>query len=111
MKNAIYTIPTSSVTYEFTRLIYEIIELNLDNIADKLTSYDLLKIKDDNDKVDYEKVCAILSQKRPLNEITINDEPTEGDEKVKFDVVVGNPPYQEDTLENLPEQIQFITNS
>ena len=95
LKNAIYTIPTSSVTYEFTRLIYEIIELNLDNIADKFTSYDLLKIKDDNDKVDYEKVCAILSQKRPLNEITINDEPTEGDEKVKFDVVVGNPPYQE----------------
>ena len=94
IKDIIYTIPTSGLTYEFTRMIYEILGLNVANIADKFNDYDLLKIKDDDDKVDYEKICAILTQNKPFNEITINDEITEGDEKVNFDVVVGNPPYQ-----------------
>ena len=35
-----------------------------------------------------------MSQNKPFNEITIDDEIAEGDEKVNFDVVVGNPPYQ-----------------
>ena len=98
IKDTIYTIPTSGLTYEFTRMIYEILGLNVANIADKFNDYDLLKIKDDDDKVDYEKICAILTQNKPFNEITINDEIVEGDEKVNFDVVVGNPPYQEQTI-------------
>lgn len=94
IKDTIYTIPTSGLTYEFTRMIYEILGLNVANIADKFNGYDLLKVKDENDKIDYEKICAILSQNKPFNEITIDDEIAEGDEKVNFDVVVGNPPYQ-----------------
>lgn len=94
IKDTIYTIPTSGLTYEFTRMIYEILGLNVANIADKFNDYDLLKVKDENDKIDYEKICAILSQNKPFNEITIDDEIAEGDEKVNFDVVVGNPPYQ-----------------
>lgn len=94
IKDTIYTIPTSGLTYEFTRMIYEILGLNVTNIADKFNDYDLLKVKDENDKIGYEKICAILTQNKPFNEITIDDEIAEGDEKVNFDVVVGNPPYQ-----------------
>lgn len=94
IKDSIYTIPTSGLAYEFTRMIYEILGLNVANIAEKINDYDLLKVKDGNDKIDYEKICNILTQNKPFNEITINDEIAEGDEKVNFDVVVGNPPYQ-----------------
>ena len=94
IKDSIYTIPTSGLAYEFTRMIYEILGLNVANIAEKINDYDLLKVKDGNDKIDYEKICKILTQNKPFNEITVNDEIAEGDEKVNFDVVVGNPPYQ-----------------
>ena len=40
-KDLIYSIPTSNITYEFTRKIYEILGLNVDNIATKFNSYDL----------------------------------------------------------------------
>ena len=94
IKDTIYTIPTSGLTYEFTRMIYEILGLNVANIAEKFNDYDLLKIQDENNKIDYDTICAILSQNKPFCEIAIDDEIIEGDEKVKFDVVVGNPPYQ-----------------
>lgn len=94
IKDTIYTIPTSGLTYEFTRMIYEILGLNVTNIAERFNDYDLLRVKDENDKIDYDKIRKILSQNKPFNEITIDDEITEGDEKVYFNVVVGNPPYQ-----------------
>ena len=89
-----YTIPTSGITYEFTRMVYEILGLNEACLSDKFTSYDLLEVKDANGKVDYEKIMDLLTQKRLFNMITLHDTVAEGDEKVKFDVVVGNPPYQ-----------------
>lgn len=95
LKDVIYTIPTSGITYEFTRMIYEILGLNVENIASKFTSYSLLEVKDENGDIDYTKIAALLMQNKPFNSITINDEITEGDEIVKFDVVVGNPPYHE----------------
>ena len=94
LKDAIYTIPTSGITYEFTRMIYEILGLNVDNIASKFTSYSLLEIKDRDGNIDYERIALLLRQNKPFNNITMNDEITEGAEKVNFDVVVGNPPYQ-----------------
>lgn len=95
LKDAIYTIPTSGITYEFTRMIYEILGLNVDNIASKFTSYSLLEVKDEDGDIDYERIASLLRQNKPFNSITMNDEITEGDEIVNFDVVVGNPPYQE----------------
>lgn len=94
LKDAIYTIPTSGITYEFTRMIYEILDLNVDNVASKFTSYSLLEVKDEDGDIDYTKIAALLRQNKPFDSITMNDEITEGDEIVKFDVVVGNPPYQ-----------------
>lgn len=90
LKDAIYTIPTSGITYEFTRKIYEILGLNVNNIALKFNSYSLLAGKDDG-----KKIADLLRQNKPFNSITMSDEITEGDEKVSFDVVLGNPPYQE----------------
>lgn len=95
LKDAIYTIPTSGITYEFTRMIYEILGLNVDNIASKVTSYSLLNVKDEDGDIDYAKIAALLKQNKPFDTITMNDQITEGDEKVNFDVVVGNPPYHE----------------
>ena len=94
IKDSIYSIPTSSITYEFTRKIYEVLGMNVENIAGQFTAYDLLEVKADDDEIDYEKVCGILTQKKPFNTIALNDEISEGEEKVKFEAVVGNPPYQ-----------------
>ena len=94
LKDAIYTIPTSGITYEFTRMIYEILDLSVDNIASKFNSYSLLDVKDEDGDIDYTKIAALLKQNKPFDTITMNDEIAEGDEIVNFDIVVGNPPYQ-----------------
>lgn len=100
LENSIYTIPTSGVTYEFTRMIYEVLGLNVDNIASKFTSYSLLNVKNKNGDIDYSKIAALLKQNKPFNNITMNDEVKEGDETVDFDIAVGNPPYQEEGYNN-----------
>ena len=98
LKDAIYTIPTSGITYEFTHMIYEILGLNVDNISSKFTSYSLLEVKDEDGDIDYTKIAALLRQNKPFDSIRMNDEITEGDEIVNFDVVLGNPPYQDKTI-------------
>lgn len=96
IKDVIYTIPTSSITYEFTRMVYEILGLNIDNIASKFNTYDLLKPKDRNGNIDYYRINNILKQNKPFKDIIIDHDFVEkGDEIVKFDAIVGNPPYQE----------------
>ena len=94
IRSSICTIPTSGITYEFTRMVYEILDLDVSCLADKFTAYDLLDVKGEDQKIDYEKIAALLTQAKPFNTITLHDTVAEGDEKVKFDVVVGNPPYQ-----------------
>lgn len=95
--NAIYTIPKSSICYELTRKSYELIGLNVDNIAKAFVSRDLLEIKQGKD-IDYDKIVKILRQNKPLSQITLNDNPQEGDTMLEFDAVVGNPPYQDKTI-------------
>lgn len=94
IRNSIYAIPTSSVAYEFTRRFYEILGLNTACIAKNFTTYDLLDIKKDNEEVDYNRITALLSQKKDFDKITLEDK-IQGGEKVKFGAIVGNPPYQE----------------
>jgi hypothetical protein len=68
-----YSIPTSKIAYEFTRKVYSLLELDINLIEKNYTSYELIKenklIKD--------------------NTIKINKK------KMKFNVIVGNPPYQQ----------------
>lgn len=94
IRDSICTIPTSGITYEFTRMVYEILGLNVTCLADKFTAYDLLEVKGEDQKIDYGKIAALLTQAKPFDMINLQDTVAEGDEKVKFDVVVGNPPYQ-----------------
>ena len=68
-----YSIPTSKIAYEFTRKVYSLLALDINLIEKNYTSYELIKknklIKDDTIKIN--------------------------NKKMKFNVIVGNPPYQQ----------------
>ncbi len=68
-----YSIPTSKLTYEFTRKVYRLLELDVNLIEHNYTSLDL--IKDNN---------LVKDQIIKIN-----------NKKMKFNVIVGNPPYQD----------------
>ncbi|MBQ7256614.1 MAG: DEAD/DEAH box helicase family protein [Abditibacteriota bacterium] len=96
-KKMIYSIPTSSLTYEFTRKVYECLGLPIENIAEKFNTYDLLKVKKNKGKketIDYDKVKELLCQKKIFNEIDLNTSLVKGKKSMKFEAIVGNPPYQ-----------------
>ena len=44
--NNFYSIPTSKIAYEFTRKVYKLLELDLENIESEYTSYDLISEND-----------------------------------------------------------------
>lgn len=94
VKNLIYAIPTSSIAYEFTRKFFEILNLNVCNIAKEFNAYDLLNIKDSFGNIDYEKIKNLLEQGKEFREIKLDDNIEAGENKMKFGAVVGNPPYQ-----------------
>lgn len=96
VKNSIYTIPKSSVCYELTRKPYEMLGLHVANIAKEFVATDLLEVKNGN-TVDYDKIKVLLTQNKPFDTIKLTNTLTEGeDDMIKFEAVVGNPPYQED---------------
>ena len=93
--NSIYTIPKSPICYELVRKLYEMLGLNIQNIAKKFVATNLLGIKDGKD-IDYAKITALLTQNKSFATIKLTDTPDQGDNNmIKFDAVVGNPPYQE----------------
>lgn len=71
--NKFYSIPTSKIAYEFTRKVYQLLELDVNRIEANYTSYDLIS---ENKFIEKET-------------IKINNK------KMKFNVIVGNPPYQQ----------------
>jgi hypothetical protein len=71
--NKFYSIPTSKIAYEFTRKVYKLLELEVKLIETNYTSYDLIS---ENKFIEKET-------------IKINNK------KMKFNVIVGNPPYQQ----------------
>ncbi|HIS91357.1 MAG TPA: Eco57I restriction-modification methylase domain-containing protein [Candidatus Faecisoma merdavium] len=95
IKNALYAIPTSTVAYEFTRKIYEILDLKIENISKKFNSYDMLEIKNSKNNVDYNRLKKLLFQNCNFDEIDLHSEEIKEMNGMRFDVIVGNPPYQE----------------
>lgn len=93
VKDIIYSIPTSSIAYEFTRRFYEILNLNIDNIASNFNAYDLVN-NNTNNVDNYDVICNLLKQDKKFSEIDLTDEIKVGEKEVKFGAIVGNPPYQ-----------------
>ena len=97
IKSKILTVPTSSIAYEFTRKVYNIIGLDLESIAGKFNSYKLLDLtnESDDDSLDLIKISNILSQNRFFSQISLSDEVNDLEEnnRVIFGAIVGNPPY------------------
>lgn len=96
VSDLILSIPTSSHAYEFTRNVYEALGLNLDNIAEKFTSYDLLEVKKSNGEIDYDRIKLLLTQKKAFRKITMNDKVSTRVKHFTIAGVIGNPPYQKD---------------
>lgn len=94
VEDIIYSIPTSSIAYEFTRRFYEILNLNVDNVASGFNAYDLIEVKDENGELDYTRINDLLKRDKLFSKISLKDEIKEGENKVNFGAVVGNPPYQ-----------------
>lgn len=69
--------------------------LNVANIAKEFIATDLLEVKNGN-TVDYDQIKALLTQNKPFDTIKLTDTLTEGEnDMIKFEAIVGNPPYQE----------------
>jgi hypothetical protein len=71
--NNFYSIPTSKSAYEFTRKVYKLLDLDVNLIEANYTSYDL------------------ISENKFIENETINI----NNKTMKFNVIVGNPPYQD----------------
>lgn len=71
--NNFYSIPTSKIAYEFTRKVYKLLELDINNIEENFTAYSLI-----------DETKLVKKQSLKINNTYM-----------KFDAIVGNPPYQQ----------------
>lgn len=94
-KTRIYSVPTSSIAYEFTRFFYDILGLEVKNIACEFTSYDLVT----SSSLSGRDISDIVKDAHQYGEASaetggVKGKPLEGERKLKFGAIVGNPPYQ-----------------
>lgn len=104
LKNCIYSIPTSSVAYEFTRKIYKILGFNINNIASCFNVYDLINWLETNN-FNFSALNELICQDKEFSAIELDNNLffKKGVENMKFSYIVGNPPYQAN-IENRGEQ-------
>ena len=73
LKNSIYSLPTSPLTYEFTRKVYSLLGLPVAHVIEEFNTYDLL-----NDK----KKDILMNSLKQLG----------------TKIIIGNPPYQDNAV-------------
>ena len=95
--NSIYTIPKSKLCYELIRKVYEMLGLNVQNIAKQIEAVYMFD-KNRNPGLTQERIVKIISQNKSFDQIKLTDTPQEGAEPVKFEAVIGNPPYQKNII-------------
>ena len=93
LRGRILSVPTSTVSYEFTRLFYDILDLDVRNIASMFTAYEMI---DEHLEAGDEGVSSRLARADVrFDVLELSSEPPRGSAAMKFGAVVGNPPYQE----------------
>lgn len=71
--NTIYSLPTSPLAYEFTRKVYSLLGMPICNVIEKYNSYDLIRSENK------EKIMEIVK-------------------KIDPNIIIGNPPYQDNAV-------------
>ncbi|MDR1430877.1 MAG: Eco57I restriction-modification methylase domain-containing protein [Propionibacteriaceae bacterium] len=97
IKSMIYSIPSSSIAYEFTRRFYEILDLDVKNIASSFNAYDLVEVSEADGRLVAKDVASVLREgDTAWSELALDAKLLEGSVQMEFSAVVGNPPYQAD---------------
>lgn len=86
-RSAIYSVPTSGIAYEFTRRFYDILGLDVANIAVGFATYDLLHLSSED--------VTSGPAGEPRWVTGLFHPRHEGSAVLKFGAIVGNPPFQE----------------
>lgn len=88
IKKHIYCLPTSGVTYECTRKMFTLLGIPVENVFEEFTTFDLIQTN---------------KKQKLLNRLS----------SMKFDAIIGNPPYQEKDggagVSSKPLYNEFIT--